>query len=64
MQQMEHADCNDQGASIWMQQKLRFTPWVRNALGLHVSLQFYSVDFYHREEISTDCPAISHPFLN
>lgn len=33
MQQMERADYNDQGVSIWIQQKLRFIPWVQNALG-------------------------------
>lgn len=33
MQQMERADYNDQGVSIWMQQKWRFTTSVQNALG-------------------------------
>lgn len=33
MQQMERADYNDQGVSIWMQQKQRFTSSVQNALG-------------------------------
>lgn len=53
MQQMERADYNDQGVSIWMQQKIKFTPWVQNAFGsfLHISLQFYSVEFFCREEI-------------
>lgn len=27
---MERVDYNDQGVSIWMQQKMKFTPWVQS----------------------------------